>query len=469
MSFELGAGMNTLVGTNNCGKSNVLRAVALALDPHSSFSPDMDNPGPRPFAHPIVTLSLCTDGDRTVDQDLIDAARAYERSLGDHTTNADDGRVVLQVSFEPTEDGTRRREVLMSVSGTVPSRTESMTLLDQALLRLREAVRFVLISSGESIRSVLEGNFREILHSVVRERLSEAFDSAEESRARYLSGIQTASIVIDATAVNTAVLGSYSVTYDVTDTSGNPAVQVTRTVDVVDTTVPVNIAPVARPDGASTDEDTDIVIDVLANDTDADGDTLTIESFTQPSDRATTGVGGEIVYTPPADWSGTATFSYVIGDGRGGTDSATVTVVVVAVNDTPTIENPGDQRSLEGDQVSLTVAALDIDGDTLEYGATGLPSGLSIDPLTGIITGTITAGASADSPYSVAVTVLDDGTPTLGAAITFTWEIAPQPPVSNRPPNADDDPITLDSYAATLVHVLANTPTQTATPSPSCR
>ena len=50
-------------------------------------------------------------------------------------------------------------------------------------------------------------------------------------------GDLTASIVIDATAVNTAVLGSYSVTYDVTDTSGNPAVQVTRTVDVVDTTV----------------------------------------------------------------------------------------------------------------------------------------------------------------------------------------------------------------------------------------
>ncbi len=47
------------------------------------------------------------------------------------------------------------------------------------------------------------------------------------------------SIVIDASAVNTSVLGSYSVTYDVTDSSGNPAVQATRTVDVVDTTAPV--------------------------------------------------------------------------------------------------------------------------------------------------------------------------------------------------------------------------------------
>ena len=57
----------------------------------------------------------------------------------------------------------------------------------------------------------------------------------------------TASIVIDATAVNTSVLGSYSVTYDVTDSSGNNAVQVTRTVDVVDTTVPVITLVGANP------------------------------------------------------------------------------------------------------------------------------------------------------------------------------------------------------------------------------
>ncbi len=47
------------------------------------------------------------------------------------------------------------------------------------------------------------------------------------------------SIVIDASGVDTSTLGSYSVTYDVTDSSGNAAVKVTRTVDVVDTTIPV--------------------------------------------------------------------------------------------------------------------------------------------------------------------------------------------------------------------------------------
>ena len=55
------------------------------------------------------------------------------------------------------------------------------------------------------------------------------------------------SIVIDATAVNTSVVGSYSVTYDVTDANGNAAIQVTRTVDVVDTTIPVIILVGANP------------------------------------------------------------------------------------------------------------------------------------------------------------------------------------------------------------------------------
>src|SRR5690606_10543228 len=48
-------------------------------------------------------------------------------------------------------------------------------------------------------------------------------------------GTLSGSIVIDASAVNTAVVGSYAVTYNVTDANGNNAAQVTRTVNVVDT------------------------------------------------------------------------------------------------------------------------------------------------------------------------------------------------------------------------------------------
>ena len=67
--------------------------------------------------------------------------------------------------------------------------------------------------------------------------------------------------------------------------------------------------------------------------------------------------------------------------------------------------------------------ASDIDGDTLNYSATGLPAGLSIDAFSGLISGTIGSGADTDSPYSVMVTVTDDGNPQAAASTSFIWNI----------------------------------------------
>src|SRR5690554_8178464 len=60
------------------------------------------------------------------------------------------------------------------------------------------------------------------------------------------------SIIIDASAVNTAVVGTYTVTYDVTDAAGNVATQVTRTVNVVDTTAPTITLVGANPQNIGT-------------------------------------------------------------------------------------------------------------------------------------------------------------------------------------------------------------------------
>jgi hypothetical protein len=98
-----------------------------------------------------------------------------------------------------------------------------------------------------------------------------------------------------------------------------------------------NTAPVASDDNAATDENLAVSIDVLANDSDADADTLTIDVF-----DATSGNGGTIadngagtlIYTPAAGWSGTDTFDYTISDGNGGYDSASVTITVEETNET---------------------------------------------------------------------------------------------------------------------------------------
>lgn len=193
LRLELAEGANTLVGQNNCGKSNVLRAISLALDPHHEFRAEDDTPGPRPFSHPIITLGFAGDPSNAEHATVLAAADAYERSLGVPAphTRASRGELVLQVSFVPTADGIRRNETLLTTADAPPTNPEEQhVLLQEALLALRDSVRFVLISSGESIESVLEGNFREILHSVVRERLRDEFDTAERSRQTYIDGLQ---------------------------------------------------------------------------------------------------------------------------------------------------------------------------------------------------------------------------------------------------------------------------------------
>ena len=85
--------------------------------------------------------------------------------------------------------------------------------------------------------------------------------------------------------------------------------------------------------------------------------------------------------------------------------------------------------------ITLSAAATDPEGDTLTYAATGLPTGLSINTSTGLISGTIAAGATANSPYSTSITVSDDNFATVGATDTFTWTVTaapPAPPIAFR-------------------------------------
>lgn len=191
--LELAEGANTLVGQNNCGKSNVLRSISLALDPHHALIPAADAPGPRRFSLPIVTLGFVGDPTDPTDRSVLDAAEAFERSLVGRSgqTRAANNRLVLRVAFVPHEDGVRREEQIVPAGGAGGTiGPETRQLQQEAIAELRSAVRFVLISSGESIESVLEGNFREILHSVVRERLQSEFNTAEDSRRSYVTGLE---------------------------------------------------------------------------------------------------------------------------------------------------------------------------------------------------------------------------------------------------------------------------------------
>ena len=140
--------------------------------------------------------------------------------------------------------------------------------------------------------------------------------------------------------------------------------------------------PVAVDDTVSTPENTSIVINVLDNDSDPDGDTLVIESVTEVSSpfKGTlqiSGGGTTVTYAPKSNDTGTYTFSYTISDGNGGTDTAMVTVVVtsstsnnapIAVNDSTTT-NQNTAVTIDVDNNDS-----DPDGDPITVNSVGTPS-----------------------------------------------------------------------------------------------
>jgi len=91
---------------------------------------------------------------------------------------------------------------------------------------------------------------------------------------------------------------------------------------------PINSFPVATDDTARTTENTEVIIDVLSNDVDTDGDEIQIISLSTIEHGKVTLENNKLVYQPDSGFSGKDQFSYLISDGRGGEDSGLVTVIV---------------------------------------------------------------------------------------------------------------------------------------------
>lgn len=121
-----------------------------------------------------------------------------------------------------------------------------------------------------------------------------------------------------------------------------------------------NNPPNAGNDSANTDEDSAITINTLANDSDPDGQTLTITAVGSPANGTTSTNGNTVTYTPKADYSGSDSFSYTVSDGAGGTATATVSISINPVNDAPTAINDSGLVATNG---TLTINVLANDSD----------------------------------------------------------------------------------------------------------
>jgi VCBS repeat-containing protein len=128
-----------------------------------------------------------------------------------------------------------------------------------------------------------------------------------------------------------------------------------------------NTAPVAKADSVTLDEDTTVKINVLANDTDAEGDTLTATIVTGPAHgKLVKNADGSFSYTPDKDWYGTDSFTYMANDGKANSGLATVTLTVKPVNDAPVANNASYIVQKDGSiKIDLRSLCSDVDGDCL--------------------------------------------------------------------------------------------------------
>src|SRR5213075_248131 len=233
--------------------------------------------------------------------------------------------------------------------------------------------------------------------------------------------------------------GTTTITYTISDGNGG-----TTTATVTVTVTPVNDAPVAVDDSASTPEDVPVTIAPLANDSDLDGDPLTIISATTTNGTVVIEGGTNLLFTPTPNFNGTTTITYTISDGNGGTTTATVTVTVTPVNDPPVAV---DDSASTPEDVPVTIAPLandgDLDGDPLTIISATTTNGTVV-----IVGGTnllFTPAPNFNGTTTITYTISDGNGGTATATITVTVT-----PVNDPPVALDDSASTPEDVAVTI-------------------
>ena len=178
-----------------------------------------------------------------------------------------------------------------------------------------------------------------------------------------------------------------------------------------------NTAPVITDPGAQSSAFDETVALALAV-TDADADALTFFATGLPSGLVIDQASGAISGVTDGD----GVYSVVV-HAFDGTDTASLTIpwTVAPPNRGPEFTDPGPQSPMQGSVVDLPILAVDPDDDPITFSAQDLPTGLSIEPTTGVISGVVEA---APGTYPSEITATDGPHPT---TLPLFWTVTPAP------------------------------------------
>ena len=220
----------------------------------------------------------------------------------------------------------------------------------------------------------------------------------------------------------------------------------------VQVTPPLNRPPVAVDDAALIAQNSGgLTLTVLANDSDPDGDPLSITGVTQPANGTVTNTGTTVTYTPNAGFHGVDAFTYTISDGRGGSATATVRMTV----DQPPLVNAG------ADQTITLPASATLAGTVTDDGLPAPPGAVSSAWSTVSGPGTVTFGDVSAPQTSASFSAAGDYTLRLTANDGFLAgssdvHITVKAAATNHAPVAADDSALAGQDTAVQIGVLAN-------------
>ncbi len=230
---------------------------------------------------------------------------------------------------------------------------------------------------------------------------------------------------------------------------------------ITETNSPITVTPPAAQKNDEGDSVTGVT--VTASDIFSGGFTLSYSANNLPPGLQIDSTSGVISGSIQTGDSTGSPYTVTVSASDGAHTGSADFIWTVGVK--PTITAPATQGNNEGFPVNLQVVASDADGATLTYSASNLPAGLTIDKNTGIISGNVTTGDSADSPYTVTVSV-SDGVDT--ASANFTWLIdngtGPSITAPANQTNDETDVVTnvlvvaSDSNHAPLTYTASNLP-----------
>ena len=230
--------------------------------------------------------------------------------------------------------------------------------------------------------------------------------------------------------------GSDSFTFKVNDgTVDSNVATITITINAI------NDAPVASGQSVTTNEDTAVGITLVATDVDA-GTTLTYSIVTAPLHGTLTGTAPNLTYTPALNYNGPDSFTFTASDGSLTSNTATVSITVTPVNDTP-VANSQSVSVNEDASVLITLTGSDIDNDPLTY--------IIVTPPThGVLTGTganitYTPTANYSGPDSFTFKVNDGTADSSPATVTITVN-----PLNDAPVALDKTVLYLQNVAVSF-------------------